>query len=60
MARTIVPAARLQPDAFIFPGAGRTAMKKALVAAFLLLVPDLAFAEWKVERGIKVGSLHDD
>ena len=35
-------------------------MKKALVAAFLLLVPDLAFAEWKVERGIKVGSLHDD
>jgi hypothetical protein len=38
----------------------RTAMKKALVAAFLLLVPCLAFAEWKVERGIKVGSLHDD
>ena len=35
-------------------------MKKALVAAFLLFVPFLASAEWKVERGIKVGSLHDD
>ena len=35
-------------------------MKKAFVAAFLLLVPCLAFAQWKVERGIKVGSLHDD
>jgi hypothetical protein len=35
-------------------------MKKAFVAAFLLLLPCGAFAQWKVERGIKVGSLHDD
>lgn len=39
---------------------GRVRMKNALFAPFLFLAPCLACAEWKVEYGITVGSLHDN
>jgi hypothetical protein len=35
-------------------------MKKILIALVLFLWPCLADAGWKVERGAKVGSLHND